>query len=224
MQGYQGYGDVVARQGGAPQVDPGGYACFIAAVEDGSAEPNPYIGLTLNPIDPKTNKYMVTDREELSDPERSWRYTYRFFIGEYGGGGIDWGRMKALTEAVEQTTQNKGFTYDGTKDGAEQTLVGKFVGCVFKRVGYVRKSGKHAGELRRGHPARRRDHRRQGPLGRLPAQVGGAQGREDGGGEGRHRAAGAAGDPAARRAAPARPRRGGHPVLGRKVVRTCQTS
>ena len=146
MQGYQGYGDVVARQGGAPQVEPGGYACLIAAVEDGSAEPNPYIGLTLNPIDPKTNKYMVTDREELSDPERSWRHTYRFFIGEYGGGGIDWGRMKALTEAVEQTTQNKGFTYDGTKDGAEQTLVGKFVGCVFKRVGYVRKSGKHAGE------------------------------------------------------------------------------
>ncbi len=146
MQGYQGYGDVVARQGGAPQVEPGGYACLIAAVEDGSAEPNPYIGLTLNPIDPKTNKYMVTDREELSDPERSWRHTYRFFIGEYGGGGIDWGRMKALTEAVEQTTQNKGFAYDGTKDGAEQTLVGKFVGCVFKRVGYVRKSGKHAGE------------------------------------------------------------------------------
>ena len=146
MQGYQGYGDVVARQGGAPQVEPGGYACLIAAVEDGSAEPNPYIGLTLNPIDPKTNKYMVTDREELSDPERSWRHTYRFFIGEYGGGGIDWGRMKALTEAVEQTTQNKGFAYDGTRDGAEQTLVGKFVGCVFKRVGYVRKSGKHAGE------------------------------------------------------------------------------
>lgn len=146
MQGYQGYGDVVARQGGAPQVEPGGYACLIVAVEDGSAEPNPYIGLTLNPIDPKTNRYMVTDREELSDPERSWRHTYRFFIDEYGGGGIDWGRMKALTEAVEQTTQNKGFTYDGTKDGAEQTLAGKFVGCVFKRVGYVRKSGKHAGE------------------------------------------------------------------------------
>lgn len=146
MQGYQGYGDVVARQGGAPQVEPGGYACLIAAVEDGSAEPNPYIGLTLNPIDPKTNKYMVTDREELSDPERNWRHTYRFFIGKFGESGIDWGRMKALTEAVEQTTQNKGFAYDGTKDGAEQTLVGKFVGCVFKRVGYVRKSGKHAGE------------------------------------------------------------------------------
>ena len=49
MQGYQGYGDVVARQGGAPQVDPGGYACFIAAVEDGSAEPNPYIGSRSTP-------------------------------------------------------------------------------------------------------------------------------------------------------------------------------
>lgn len=146
MQGYQGYGEVVARQGGAPQVEPGGYACFIAGVVDGSAEANPYIGLVLNPIDPKMNKYMVTDREELADPERSWRHTYRFFIGQFGGGGIDWGRMKALTEAVEQTAQNKGFVYDGTKDGAEQTLVGKFVGCVFKRVGYVRKSGKHAGE------------------------------------------------------------------------------
>jgi len=87
MQGYQGYGDVVARQGGAPQVEPGGYACLIAAVEDGSAEPNPYIGLTLNPIDPKTNKYMVTDREELSDPERNWRHTYRFFIGKFGESG-----------------------------------------------------------------------------------------------------------------------------------------
>lgn len=146
MQGNKDYSEVVANQGGAAKVEPGGYACLIVAVEDGSAEANPYIGLTLNAIDPKTNKYMVTDKEELSDPERNWRHTYRFFIGQYGGGGIDWGRMKALTEAVEQTSQNKGFVYDGTKDGAEQTLVGKFVGCVFKRVGYVRKRGKHAGE------------------------------------------------------------------------------
>ena len=146
MQGYQGYGEVVASQGGAPQVEPGGYACLITSVIDGSAEANPYIGLVLNAIDPKTNKYMVTDREELADPERNWRHTYRYFIGKFGGGGIDWGRMKALTEAVEQTAQNKGFSYDGTKDGAEQTLAGKFIGCVFKRVGYVRKSGKHAGE------------------------------------------------------------------------------
>lgn len=146
MQGYQDYSEVVANQGGAAKVEPGGYACLIVAVEDGSAEASPYIGLTLNAIDPKTNKYMVTDKEELSDPERNWRHTYRFFIGKFGGGGIDWGRMKALTEAVEQTSQNNGFVYDGTKDGAEQTLVGKFVGCVFKRVGYVRKRGKHAGE------------------------------------------------------------------------------
>lgn len=146
MQGNKDYSEVVANQGGAAKVEPGGYACLIVAVEDGSAEASPYIGLTLNAIDPKTNKYMVTDQEELTDPERNWRHTYRFFIGQYGGGGIDWGRMKALTDAVEHTSQNNGFVYDGTKDGAEQTLVGKFVGCVFRREGYVRKRGKHAGE------------------------------------------------------------------------------
>ena len=139
---------VTAKQGGAGgMLAPGGYACLIHAVVDGTEEASPYVGLVLNVLDPKTKKLLNT--QDLADPEQHWRHTYRYFVGEYGGEGIDWARYKALVEAVEQTSQNKGFAYQDV-DGGEQQLAGKWVGVVFRRYLYVPKRGKHKGEQREG--------------------------------------------------------------------------
>lgn len=139
---------VTAKQGGTGgMLAPGGYACLIHAVIDGTEEANPYIGLVLNVLDPGTKKLMYT--QDLADPEQHWRHTYRYFVSAYDAPGIDWARYKALVEAVEQTAQNKGFVYQDV-DGGEQQLAGKWLGCVFRRYLYVPKRGKHAGEQREG--------------------------------------------------------------------------
>lgn len=139
---------VTAKQGGAGgMLAPGGYACLIHAVIDGTEETSPYIGLVLNVLDPSTKRLM--DTQDLADPEQHWRHTYRYFVSAYDAPGIDWARYKALVEAVEQTAQNKGFVYQDV-DGGEQQLAGKWVGCVFRRYLYVPKRGKHAGEQREG--------------------------------------------------------------------------
>lgn len=136
--------DVTARQGGAGgMLAPGGYACLIHAVIDGTEEANPYIGLVLNVLDPASKKLMNT--KDLADTDQHWKHTYRYFVSAYDTPGIDWARYKALVEAVEQTTQNKGFVYQDV-DGGEQQLAGKWVGCVFRRYLTVNKKGKHKGE------------------------------------------------------------------------------
>ena len=139
---------VTAKQGGAGgMLAPGGYACLIHAVIDGTEEDNPYIGLVLNVLDLASKKLMNT--QDLADPEQHWKHTYRYFVSAYDTPGIDWARYKALVEAVEQTAQNKGFVYQDV-DGGEQQLAGKWVGCVFRRYLYVPKRGKHKGEQREG--------------------------------------------------------------------------
>ena len=135
---------VTAKQGGAGgMLAPGGYACLIHAVIDGTEEANPYIGLVLNVLDPVTKKLMNT--KDLADTDQHWKHTYRYFVSAYDTPGIDWARYKALVEAVEQTAQNKGFVYQDV-DGGEQQLAGKWVGCVFRRYLTVNKKGKHKGE------------------------------------------------------------------------------
>lgn len=141
--------DVTARQGGAGgMLAPGGYACLIHAVIDGTEEASPYLDLVLNVLDPKTKKLMSTTKE-LLDPEQNWRSTYRYWVSSYDQPGIDWARYKALVEAVEQTSQNKGFVYQDV-DGGEQQLAGKWVGVVFRHYLKVNKKGKHAGEQTEG--------------------------------------------------------------------------
>lgn len=135
---------VTARQGGAGgMLAPGGYACLIHAVIDGTEEANPYIGLVLNVLDPASKKLMNT--KDLADTDQHWKHTYRYFVSAYDTPGIDWARYKALVEAVEQTAQNNGFVYQDV-DGGEQQLAGKWVGCVFRRYLTVNKKGKHKGE------------------------------------------------------------------------------
>lgn len=139
---------VTAKQGGAGgMLAPGGYACLIHAVIDGTEEDNPYIGLVLNVLDPGTKRLMYT--QDLADPEQHWKHTYRYFVSAYDTPGIDWARYKALVEAVEQTVQNKGFVYQDV-DGGEQQLAGKWVGCVFRHYLKVPKRGKYAGQQREG--------------------------------------------------------------------------
>ncbi len=126
---------------------PGGYACLIHAVIDGTEETDPYIGLVLNVLDPKTKKLMNTG--DLADPEQHWKHTYRYFVSSFDAPGINWARYKALVEAVEGTSQNKGFVYQDV-DGGEQQLAGKWVGCVFRHYLKVPKRGKYAGQQREG--------------------------------------------------------------------------
>lgn len=148
MRANGNFGQVEAKQGGTGgMLAPGGYACLIHAVIDGTEEANPYIGLVLNVLDPKTKKLMNT--QDLADPEQHWKHTYRYFVSAYDAPGIDWAKYKALVEAVEQTAQNNGFVYQDV-DGGEQQLAGKWLGCVFRRYLYVPKRGKHAGEQREG--------------------------------------------------------------------------
>lgn len=139
---------VTASQGGTSgMLEPGGYACLIHEVIDGTAEPSPYIDLVLNVLDPETKRLMYT--QDLADPNEWWRHTYRYFVSEYGTGQIDWGRYKALVDAVEQTEQNKGFKYQDV-DGGEQQLKGKWLGVVFRNYLYVPRSGKNKGKQREG--------------------------------------------------------------------------
>lgn len=148
MRANGNFGQVEAKQGGAGgMLAPGGYACLIHAVVDGTEEGSPYIGLVLNVLDPKTKKLMNT--QDLADPEQHWKHTYRYFVSAYDASGIDWAKYKALVEAVEKTAQNNGFVYQDV-DGGEQQLAGKWLGCVFRRYLYVPKRGKHAGEQREG--------------------------------------------------------------------------
>lgn len=148
MKACGNFDQVEASQGGGSWKLEGGYACHIAAVTDNTAGSNPYLELVLNVLDPKTKKLMYP-QSEMSGPE-AWRHTFKYFIGQFGNPGqIDWGRFKALTEAVEQTAQNKGFKYVD-RDGGEQQLVGKWVGVVFRTYGYTPAQGKNAGTYKEG--------------------------------------------------------------------------
>lgn len=148
MRANGNFGDVKASQGeGGGMLQPGGYAAQIFEVIDGTEEPRPYLDLVLNILDPETKR--MRDTQDLADPERWWRHTYRYFLTSWDGDGINWARYKALTDAVEQTSQNNGFKYQDA-DGGERQLVGKWVGVVLRRYLYVPKRGKHAGEQREG--------------------------------------------------------------------------
>lgn len=148
MRANGNFGEVTASQGGA-RLEPGAYSCVILAVEDGSEEANPYMGLVLQPLakEPgKDGRRRFLYKVDVTDGENLWKHTFRFFISAFSG-GVDWGRYKALVEACEQTRQNKGFAYVD-QDGGEQQLVGKYLGVCFRNRKYVGQRGAHKGEVR----------------------------------------------------------------------------
>lgn len=148
MRANGNFGDVTASQGTA-RLEPGAYSCVILAVEDGSEESSPYMGLVLQPLSPKPGadgKRHFMYKVDTKDAENLWRHTFRYFIGAWGG-GIDWGRYKALVEACEKTRQNKGFAYVD-KDNGQDQLVGKYLGVCFRNHRYIGQRGAHKGEVR----------------------------------------------------------------------------
>ena len=146
MRANNDFANVQASQGAEfKALEPGGYAALIHAVIDGTEEASPYLDLVVNVLDAQSKKLMFT--QDLQDQEQWWRHTYRFWLTNFDGGGINWARYKALTEAVEQTSQNKGFKYEDM-DGGEQQLKGKWVGIVMRRYLYIPKTGKYAGQQR----------------------------------------------------------------------------
>ena len=148
MRANGNFGEVTASQGGA-RLEPGAYSCVILAVEDGSEEANPYMGLVLQPLakEPgKDGRRHFLYKVDVTDGENLWKHTFRFFISAFSG-GVDWGRYKALVEACEQTRQNKGFQYVD-QDGGEQQLAGKYLGVCFRNRKYVGQRGAHKGEVR----------------------------------------------------------------------------
>lgn len=148
MKANGNLGNVQAHQGGSGgMLKAGGYACLIHDVQDCTEEENPYIGLILNIFDPTTKS--MRDTQDLADPDNYWKHTYRYYISNFDAPGIDWGRYKALVEAVEKTKQNNGFVYQDVDNG-EQQLKGKWMGVVMRHYLYVPRRGKYAGKEREG--------------------------------------------------------------------------
>ena len=58
-----------------------------------------------------------------------------------------------LVECIEQSEGNAGFRYDASRDGAEQTLAGKWVGMVLRHYLYTK--GPALQEPRRGRDEHR---------------------------------------------------------------------
>lgn len=142
MRANGNFENIQASNGGSGMLPAGGYVVRIAAVEDHTEEEKGYLGIVYDIYDPKTRTF--PHHEDVCDPERSWRWTFRYYLTSDFG----WSRYKALVEACEKTEENKGFRYVDS-DGAEQTLVGKWVGFVIRHRQYVPRRGKSAGQLRR---------------------------------------------------------------------------
>lgn len=139
MRAIQNYESVQASNGGSGLLAPGAYTCKVLRVNDHSVEAKPYLSVVFDVYDRDTKRFRFADVS--ADPSQDWRHEFRFYVG------TDFGlqRYKALVEAVEGSEENRGFRYQNA-DGAEQTLVGKWVGLVIRHRLYTKQSGPHAGE------------------------------------------------------------------------------
>lgn len=143
MKAISNYDGIKASNGGGTGIiEPGAYVCRIYGMYDHTDEAKPYLELAYDVYDQESKSMRFTD--DLDDPERRWRHCFKLYLTSDFG----WQRYKALVEAVEGTEENKGFRYVNA-DGAEQTLVGKWVGLVIRHQVYTAKRGKHKGEARR---------------------------------------------------------------------------
>lgn len=139
MKAFGNFDKVVASNGGgSSMLEPGGYVAKIVRVKDHTNETKPYLEFVYDIWNAETKSFLFT--ADLADTSNDWRHSFRlYFTGDFGKQ-----RYKALTEAVEKTSQGKGakaFVYED-KDGAEQTLVGKLLGVVIRHRSYVNSEGK----------------------------------------------------------------------------------
>ena len=139
MKAFGNFDKVVASNGGgSSMLEPGGYVAKIVRVKDHTEEKKPYLEFVYDIWNGETKSFLFA--QDLADTSNDWRHSFRlYFTGDFGKQ-----RYKALTEAVENTSQGKGakaFVYED-KDGAEQTLVGKLLGVVIRHRSYVNSEGK----------------------------------------------------------------------------------
>lgn len=138
MKAFGNFDKVVASNGGSSMLEPGGYVAKIVRVKDHTDEKKSYLEFVYDIWNAETKSFLFA--QDLADTTNDWRHSFRlYFTGDFGKQ-----RYKALTEAVENTSQGKGakaFVYED-KDGAEQTLVGKLLGVVIRHRSYVNSEGK----------------------------------------------------------------------------------
>ena len=138
MKAFGNFDKVVASNGGSSMLEPGGYVAKIVRVKDHTDEKKPYLEFVYDIWNAEAKSFLFA--QDLADTTNDWRHSFRlYFTGDFGKQ-----RYKALTEAVENTSQGKGakaFVYED-KDNAEQTLVGKLLGVVIRHRSYVNSEGK----------------------------------------------------------------------------------
>ena len=140
MKAFGNFDKVVASNGGSSMLEPGGYVAKIIRVKDHTNETKPYLEFVYDIWNAETKSFLFA--QDLADTSNDWRHSFRIYFT----GNSEFGkqRYKALTEAVENTSQGKGakaFVYED-KDDAEQTLVGKLLGVVIRHRSYVNSEGK----------------------------------------------------------------------------------
>lgn len=129
MKAISNWDSITASNGGGGILPEGGYAVRIDAVKDYSEDANrPRIELVINP-------YLADEQRFFyGDDAADWQRTVSISL-KYDGG---WQRYKMLVSCVEQSDGNRGFKYDASRDGAEQTLAGKWVGLVLRHYLYTK--------------------------------------------------------------------------------------
>lgn len=141
MKAFGNFDKVVASNGGgSSMLEPGGYVAKIVRVKDHTDEKKPYLEFVYDIWNGETKSFLFT--ADLADTTNDWRHSFRIYFSKDNNYGVQ--RYKALTEAVENTSQGKGakaFVYED-KDDAEQTLVGKLLGVVIRHRSYVNSEGK----------------------------------------------------------------------------------
>lgn len=141
MKAFGNFDKVVASNGGgSSMLEPGGYVAKIVRVKDHTNENKPYLEFVYDIWNGETKSFLFA--QDLADTSNDWRHSFRIYFSKDNNYGVQ--RYKALTEAVENTSQGKGakaFVYED-KDDAEQTLVGKLLGVVIRHRSYVNSEGK----------------------------------------------------------------------------------
>lgn len=136
MKAIKGWNEIMATNGGSSMLAPGGYLAKIVRMKDHTTETKPYLEMVYDVL--AEDKKTLLFKEDSKDEKNDWRHSFRFYFGDDSGFGF--ARYKKLVEAIEGSVQNKGFAY-ANKAGAEQSLVGKWVGLVIRERLFTKKDG-----------------------------------------------------------------------------------
>lgn len=125
--------DSIKTDGGS-LMPAGAYVCRIHTIEDHTDAASPWLAIYPELFDMATKQF--TNTAELASDDTRWHHRLSLSLnGEWGPQ-----RYKRFVSAVERSAQNKGFKYVNA-DGAEQTLVGKWVGLVVRHNRYTKPNG-----------------------------------------------------------------------------------